>query len=73
MNPLLSMILSSLFNGMGGGFRNPMMPNQNGGSGPNQMGGNPLLNMLMGGMGGGMNPMNGNPLMNMLMGNMGGF
>src|SRR5471030_1539058 len=80
MNPLLNMILSSIFSGMGGignNMMNPMMPNQNRGNNSGQMGGinmmsgNPLLNMLMGSIGGGMNSMNCNPLINMLMGNMG--
>ncbi|WP_242976161.1 hypothetical protein [Clostridium butyricum] len=48
MNPLLNMILGSLFPGMGGMMNNPM-------GGMGNMGGNPLMSMLMGGLGGGMN------------------
>lgn len=74
MNPLINMILASLFSGMGGGLGNNS--NQMNGINPNMnnmFNGNALLNMLMGAMGGGnMNPgIGGNPLMNMLMGGMG--
>ena len=59
MNPLLNMILGSLFPGIGGMMNNPM-------GGMGNMGGNPLMSMLMGNRNMGMNntPMRNNRMMN---------